>query len=61
MGLRPPAAGPPEQGGHEDTRPRGYEATGLELPLEALQELQGGNLTRFGLGGGTTGGGTLSY
>ena len=35
-GLRPPAAGPPEEEGHEDTRPRGYEATGLEPRLEGL-------------------------
>ena len=30
------AAGPPEEEGHEDTRPRGYEATGLEPRLEGL-------------------------
>ena len=35
-GLRPPCRRPPRKEGHEDTRPRGYEATGLEPPLEAL-------------------------
>ena len=55
MGLRPPAAGPPEQGGHEDTRPRGYEATGLEPPLEALQENYGAGSFLGGLLGASLG------
>ena len=44
-GLRPPAAGPPEEEGHEDTRPRGYEATGLEpRPPGGLLGASGGLL-----------------
>ena len=56
-GLRPPAAGPPEQGGHEDTRPRGYEATGLEHHLEAWGLLGGllGPSSRQGPPGGLLG------
>ena len=65
-GLRPPAAGPPEEEGHEDTRPRGYEATGLEPRLEGLLGafwgppggLLGASWGPLGASWGTTGGGT---